>query len=162
MWAAPNGSHHVILTDQIANLQNLTVPELDAEYRRLFGRPPRRRHPAYMAKRIGFKLQENANGGLTGPARAELERLASELHLPDAPPQRRVADDEARGSTGRPRPGTVLQRNWHDRQIRVEVTADGFLFDGEHFASLSAIAKRVTGQHWSGPRFFNLVGRSSK
>jgi len=152
----------VTLTDQIANLQNLSVPELDAEYRRLFGRPPRRRHPAYMAKRIGFKLQENAYGGLAGSARAELERLASELRLPDAAPQDRVRTDDRAGQAGRPRPGTVLQRNWHDRQIRVEVTADGFLFDGELFASLSAIAKQVTGQHWSGPRFFNLVGRSSK
>jgi hypothetical protein len=150
------------LETQIAALATLSVPELDAEYRRLFGKAPRRRHPEFLKKRIAFQLQIAAYGGLPRPARAELERLASELHLPDAPPQRRVADDEARRSTGRPRPGTVLQRNWHDRQIRVEVTADGFIFDGEHFASLSAIAKRVTGQHWSGPRFFNLVGRSSK
>ena len=148
------------LADQIANLQNLTVPQLDAEFRRLFGRPPRRRHPEFLRKRIAFQLQVAAYGGLPGPARAELERLASELRLPDAAPQDRVGDGKA--PAGRPRPGTVLQRQWHDRQIRVEVTADGFVFDGEHFASLSAIAKRVTGQHWSGPRFFNLVGRASK
>lgn len=147
---------------QIAALANKSVAELTAAYIAVFGKKPRRRHPDFLRKRIAFQLQVAAYGGLPGPARAELERLASELHLPDAPPQRRVADDEARGSTGRPRPGTVLQRNWHDRQIRVEVIADGFLFDGEHFTSLSAIAKRVTGQHWSGPRFFNLVGRAAK
>ena len=150
------------LADQIANLQNLTVPQLDAEFRRLFGRPPRRRHPTYLRKRIAFQLQVAAYGGLPSPARAELERLASELRLPDAAPQDRVGAAERPGHAGRPRPGTVLQRQWHDRQIRVEVTADGFVFDDEHFASLSAIAKRVTGQHWSGPRFFNLVGRASK
>lgn len=150
------------LTDQIANLQNLSVPELDAEFRRLFGRPPRRRHPEFLRKRIAFQLQVAAYGGLPGPARAELARLASELRLPDAAPQDRARADDSPGHAGRPRPGTVLQRKWHDRQIRVEVTADGFAFDGEHFDSLSAIAKRVTGQHWSGPRFFNLVGRAAK
>ena len=147
---------------QIAALAGLSVPELDAEYRRLFGRPPRRRHPTYLRKRISFRLQENAFGGLGGPARAELERLASELRLPAATPQDRARAAERPGRAGRPRPGTVLQRQWHDQQIRVEVTADGFVFNGEHFASLSAIAKRVTGQHWSGPRFFGLVGRAAK
>ena len=147
---------------QIAALAGLSVPELDAEYRRLFGRPPRRRHPEFLRKRICFQLQVAAYGGLPGPARAELERLAQDLQIPNAAPQDRVRTDDRAGQAGRPRPGTVLQRNWHDRQIRVEVTGDGFLFDGEHFASLSAIAKRVTGQHWSGPRFFNLVGRASK
>jgi len=150
------------LETQIAALANLSVPELDAEYRRLFGKAPRRRHPEFLRKRIGFKLQENAYGGLPGPARAELERLASELRLPDTAPQERARHDDRHGQAGRPRPGTTLQRQWHDREIRVEVLTDGFRFDGEHFTSLSAIAKRVTGQHWSGPRFFNLVGRAPR
>lgn len=147
---------------QIAALAGLSVPELDAEYRRLFGRPPRRRHPEYLRKRIAFQLQVAAYGGLPGPARAELARLAQDLQVPNAAPQDRSRTDQRPGPAGRLRPGTVLQRQWHDRQIRVEVTADGFRFDGEHFASLSAIAKRVTGQHWSGPRFFQLAGRAAK
>lgn len=147
---------------QIAALANKSVAELTADYIAVFGKKPRRRHPDFLRKRLAFQLQVAAYGGLPGPARAELERLASELRLPDAAPQDRVRTDDRAGQAGRPRPGTVLQRNWHNRQIRVEVTANGFLFDSELFASLSAIAKRVTGQHWSGPRFFNLVGRSSK
>lgn len=38
----------------------------------------------------------------------------------------------------------------------VDVTPDGFIFDGTTYRSLSAIAKRITGAHWSGPRFFGL------
>ena len=148
------------IADQITALANKSVAELTADYIALFGKAPRRRHPEFLRKRVGHRLQENAFGGLGGPARAELERLASELRLPDAAPRDRVGDGKA--PAGRPRPGTVLQRQWHDRQIRVEVTAAGFVFNGEHFASLSAIAKRVTGQHWSGPRFFGLVGRAAK
>ncbi len=38
----------------------------------------------------------------------------------------------------------------------VDVTAEGVLFDGKLYRSLTAVAKRITGAHWSGPRFFGL------
>ena len=38
----------------------------------------------------------------------------------------------------------------------VDVTDQGILFDGRIYGSLSAVAKRITGAHWSGPRFFGL------
>jgi hypothetical protein len=38
----------------------------------------------------------------------------------------------------------------------VDVTDNGFVFDGKTYRSLSAIARRITGAHWSGPRFFGL------
>ena len=148
------------LADQIANLQNSTVAELDAQFRRLFGRPPRRRHPTYLRKRISFRLQENAFGGLPGPARAELERLVSELRLPDAAPQDRVGDGKA--PAGRPRPGTTLQREWRGNRITVEVLADAFAWNGNRYGSLSAVAGAVTGQHLNGRAFFGLSKRASK
>ena len=47
-------------------------------------------------------------------------------------------------------------REWNGRMHVVDVTDDGFLFDGKPYRSLSAIARRITGAHWSGPRFFGL------
>ena len=38
----------------------------------------------------------------------------------------------------------------------------GYLMDGKTYRSLTAIAKRITGANWSGPRFFGLVDRSGK
>jgi hypothetical protein len=55
-----------------------------------------------------------------------------------------------------PRPGTRLVREWNGRSHFVDVSEDGFVFDGKTYRSLSAIAKRITGAHWSGPRFFGL------
>jgi hypothetical protein len=52
--------------------------------------------------------------------------------------------------------GTRLMREWNGRMYVVDVTASGFLFDGKVFRSLSAIARRITGAQWSGPRFFAL------
>jgi hypothetical protein len=53
-------------------------------------------------------------------------------------------------------PGTQLVREWNGRIYRVLVTDDGFEMDGQTHRSLSAIAKRITGAGWSGPRFFGL------
>lgn len=56
-------------------------------------------------------------------------------------------------------PGTQLVREWNGRVYRVEVTADGFEMHNQSFSSLSAVAKRITGAEWSGPRFFGLNKR---
>ena len=47
-------------------------------------------------------------------------------------------------------------REWNGRMHIVDVTDDGFEFDGKSYRSLSAIARRITDAHWSGPRFFGL------
>lgn len=52
--------------------------------------------------------------------------------------------------------GTQLVREWNGRVYRVAVTSDGFEMDGQSYTSLSAVAKRITGAEWSGPRFFGL------
>ena len=38
----------------------------------------------------------------------------------------------------------------------VTVTEDGFEYAGTSYPSLTKIAKKITGAHWSGPRFFAL------
>ena len=54
------------------------------------------------------------------------------------------------------------------RQIRILIVAgflsrlprytkDGFEHEGQRYRSLTVIAERITGAHWSGPRFFGLT-----
>ena len=147
------------LAAQVAALQNTPVAELAARYLEVFGCPPRsRRNAAWLRKRISFKLQENAFGGLSRVARAALDRLVAEIQLP-------TTTEAAPGPVPQPGPGpgTVLRRVWHGKEVRVLVTADGaFEWDGRRFTSLSAVAREVTGSRWNGKLFFNLVGRSSK
>lgn len=45
-------------------------------------------------------------------------------------------------------------REWQGRAHEVIVLADGYLWKGERYGSLSVIAQHITGAHWSGPRFF--------
>lgn len=145
------------LADQVAALARLTTAELAAEYQRLHGRRPRYRSVPWMRKRIAHRLQVAAYGGLTRTARAVVDELAADVVLPAARPSQPAAP----GGTAL-RPGTTLERVWHGQIIRVEITSDGATYDGQRFASLSAVARHVTGQHWSGPRFFNLTKRTRK
>ncbi len=58
--------------------------------------------------------------------------------------------------------GTHLVREWNGRTYQVEVTRSGFVMDGKSYGSLTAIARRITGANWSGPRFFGLVDRCDR
>jgi hypothetical protein len=64
-----------------------------------------------------------------------------------------------RGPELRLMPGTVLVREWDAREYRVTVTVDGrYTLDGQTYKSLLAVARAITGAHWSGPAFFGLKG----
>jgi Protein of unknown function (DUF2924) len=55
------------------------------------------------------------------------------------------------------KPGARLVREWQSRTHTITVTEDGFEYAGLNYPSLTKIAKKITGTHWSGPRFFGLV-----
>ena len=55
--------------------------------------------------------------------------------------------------------GTGLCRNWQGVEHTVTVLHDGgFDWQGRRYASLSAVARAITGTRWNGPLFFGLRG----
>jgi hypothetical protein len=52
-------------------------------------------------------------------------------------------------------------REWRGRSHEVLVLDDGFSWQGTHYRSLSAIARKITGTAWSGPLFFGLRSNRS-
>ena len=56
-----------------------------------------------------------------------------------------------------PPPGTILTRKYKGQDLQVQVLAEGFLFQGQVFGSLSAVAKAITGSHCNGFLFFRLT-----
>ena len=59
-------------------------------------------------------------------------------------------------ATPLPRNGTVLVREWGGVTHHVTVVADGFLWNGKTYPSLSSVARTITGTNWNGPRFFGM------
>ena len=132
-----------------AELAQLDAAALQAGWTSLFGRPP----PKGMSRRLlelaaAYEAQARIHGGLKPAVRRRLLQAAQPAGLPDAKP-RRLAP-------GTLLPGSRLVREWHGRSHTVEVTEDGFLYDGHRYRSLSSIARRITGVRWSGRRFFGL------
>ena len=54
------------------------------------------------------------------------------------------------------KPGSQLEREWKGERHRVDVVDGGYVWNGQTFASLSPIARQITGSRWNGPRFFGL------
>ncbi len=50
----------------------------------------------------------------------------------------------------------MLVREWKGKLERVTVLEKGFGWNGKSYASLSQIAKAITGTAWNGHRFFGL------
>ena len=53
-----------------------------------------------------------------------------------------------------PAPGTVLVREFNGKRHEVQILADGCLYGGTRYRSLSAVARAITGTPWNGFRFF--------
>ena len=125
-----------------------SLDELRREWRRLYHREPPRLSRDLLMRGIGYRLQELQHGGLSKSTRRKLKTLAKMFRT-----EGRVAPDPGLSL----KPGARLVREWHGRTHTVTVTEDGFEYAGMTYPSLTKIAKKITGTHWSGPRFFGLV-----
>ena len=133
----------------LARLATMSPAELRLEWERVLGGTPPVLPPERLRRVLAQRMQEKRHGALPALVARELARVAARTGAEPAPPRARAAI----------RPGVRLVREWRGRTISVEVVESGFLFEGERYASLSIIAKQVTGAHWSGPRFFGITGR---
>src|SRR6478735_6596044 len=100
-----------------------------------------------VSRSIAYRFQELAHGGLSKATRRRLLALTKVLQSNGS-----VEPDDGPNL----RPGARLVREWRGRTHTVQVTEDGFEYDGKPYSSLSKIAHAITGAHWSGPRFFGL------
>ena len=57
--------------------------------------------------------------------------------------------------------GTVMKRTFKGKELSVKVLEDGFEYEGDHYRSLSGLARHIVGYQISGPVFFKLTGEKS-
>jgi len=128
--------------------ESASLDELRREWWRLYHRDPPRVSRALLIRGIGYRLQEIQHGGLGKSTRRKLKTLAKMFRT-----EGRVAPDPGLSL----KPGVRLVREWHGRTHTVTVTEDGFEYAGMTYPSLTKIAHKITGTHWSGPGFFGLM-----
>jgi Protein of unknown function (DUF2924) len=124
-----------------------SLDELRREWRRLFHSEPPMISRDLLMRGIGYRLQEIQHGGFGKSTRRKLKTLAKMFQTTG-----RVAPDP--GLSLKPR--ARLVREWRGRTHTVTVTENGFEYAGTSYPSLTKVARKITGAHWSGPRFFGL------
>ncbi len=124
--------------DRFARLGVEELRELWRERRR--EEPPKALSKDLIARALAHWLQEERLGGLA----SHLRKFLASISEKGTEPVQRV------------KAGSVVVREYQGKLHEVMVVPDGFLWQGQIFSSLSAIALRITGTSWSGRRFFGL------
>jgi len=140
---------------QLAALPGKSTAELKQLWRELYDREPPSFNRDYLIKRLAYRIQELAYGGLSARAEAKLDRLIAEEDL-------RVKGKRPMRKGDRPIAGTRLIREWKGVEHAVTVLVNGYEYQGRPYRSLSAIARAITGTRWNGPLFFGIRNHSSK
>ncbi|WP_170369253.1 DUF2924 domain-containing protein [Ruegeria arenilitoris] len=133
---------------EIAELEAMDRKGLLLLWQQLFDRPaPTMLSQPFLRRFLAFELQARRHGGLSRKVTAALDKGADQKPRPTPPALK---------------PGGRLLREWNGVTHVVDVTEDGFAWNGRSYRSLSAIAREITGAHWSGPRFFGLTGKGAR
>ena len=125
---------------RVAEIEAFDRAECLCFWKEVFGRPPPKYlSPQFMKRVLIWEMQNRAFGDVSAKTIHRLKQIAVGKTVPT------IA-----------KPGSLLVREWNGRTYQVEVTGSGYVMDGKSWRSLSAIAKHITGAHWSGPRFFGV------
>ena len=129
------------LDAKLDRIAALNIDRLRALWRETIGCPaPGALSKDLIARALAHRLQEERLGGLDPP----LRRLLTSLAKPGAEPVRHL------------KIGSVIVREHEGEIHEVMVAPGGFYWLGQTYSSLSAIARKITGVSWNGPRFFGL------
>ena len=153
--------------EHIDQLRQMTTAQLRLKYHELFGCASHSNHKGYLVRRLAWRLQSLAGGGLSERARQYAReisddaalRLCAPKQFGGAPPTMPVATTSRRVDPRVPAPGTQPVKCYKNETITVTVLEDGFQLGERVYKSLSAIARQVTGTRWNGYSSFALNSR---
>lgn len=156
----------------IIAVASMNIPALRAKYREVFKEDSRSNNGPYLRKRIQYRIQEIAYGGLSERAKARIQELAVDapirrrgfpLTRESAPPRMAALEPSTPltvATSNRdprlPPAGTTLRRQYGKDLHVVVVEEDDFVFRGQRHKTLSKIARLITGTSWNGFTFFGL------
>jgi hypothetical protein len=127
----------------VTAIQAMDRAALIATWSDLFEVPvPKSLSRPFLRRFLAFEVQARQFGGLPRTFIKDLKRQV-----------RSAAQANGPGI----KPGGRLLREWDGVTHSVEVIKGGYRWNGEIYRSLSAVARAITGAHWSGPRFFGLA-----
>jgi len=137
-----------LLAAELWDLGGLGTDVLRQRWAGFYGMAPSPRiSRELLIRALAHRMQEHAHGGLGKSYQRQLARLAETL---------REGGSIAVSQTHSFKPGTKLIREWKGKIHEVVIAGGTYIWAGQHYRSLSQIARAITGTRWSGPRFFGL------
>jgi hypothetical protein len=134
------------ISRRITELPGLSRAELLPIWQENFGQPaPPHLRKELMVPMLAYRIQERAYGGLSQRVGKRLKEIAKSLEAQKA---------TRKNPRSTLRSGTRLVRSWQGILHEVKVLDSGYEYKGKSYASLSVIARAITGTRWSGPLFF--------
>lgn len=141
------------LLHKVKHLEALEIDALRAGWRQIFkSSPPKSARREFLVRILAHAAQEQVYRALSKSCDKALREFELQRCLTDSPP----AAPEAKLL-----PGARLIRQWGGTPHEVVVMNRGYAYRGSTYASLSEIARHITGARWSGPRFFGLKKSSN-
>jgi hypothetical protein len=126
---------------EVGRIASMSFEALRALWgKRRGGEPPATLSKDLIARALSHWLQEENAGGLS----PRLRRLLTAVAKNGAEPVRHL------------KIGSVIVREHQGVLHEVMAAPEGFCWQGKTYSSLSAIALKITGTSWNGPRFFGL------
>ena len=159
---------------EIEALRHMTVSQLRQKHAEVFGEETRAHHKQFLFRRIAWRIQALAEGGLSERARRRALEIANDADLRVRAPKTAFQQDVAfspNRADGRlateadprlPAAGEEIAREYKGRNIAVRVLQEGFEYEGKIYRSLSAIAREVTGTKWNGFLFFGCAAKKGE
>ncbi|WP_341808359.1 DUF2924 domain-containing protein [Wolbachia endosymbiont (group E) of Neria commutata] len=135
---------------EISSLFGKTAQELRKVWKKYFPSEAPPYYKKYLIDKIAYRMQEIEYGKLSKEEERKLNSLADR-----AEQGKKVSGDELL-------PGTKLIKEYNGKNHEVLVTDMGFIYEGQFFTSLSAIAGKITGMSYNGPRLFGLREKTRK
>src|SRR5260370_1453407 len=134
---------HPPIGQQLGELQRLPTPQLRGCYAEVFGEHTPANNRTWLIKRIAWRLQALAEGGLSERARQRAAELANDADLrmnPPGPPRTAQAppahsatrSEPAAVDRRLPPPGTVLTRPYKGRALSAPALRRGRLLRRQH------------------------------
>jgi hypothetical protein len=152
------------ILNQIQHLENADISEVQAQYKELFDKEAPCANKAYLIKKMAYKLQETACGGLSDRVNMQISKLIQKydpINNKALRPQvvsggKNLVSIPFMRDKRLPIPGTMIHKKYKGQDIHVKVLDKGFEYNDRRYRSLSSVALEITGAHWNGFSFFNL------
>jgi hypothetical protein len=123
---------------EVQSLTRLDLEGLRSAWRARYGPAPKLRSPELVRLALAYRIQSDSSGSL------------------DPATRRRLRTGVGIGQRDNIAAGVRIAREWRGRTFDIERVEGGYRWNGEVYASLSKLARAITGTKRNGPKFFGL------